>query len=134
MKERINDKIKEIEKFLEELEDIIPSNLEEYEKDFKTKAACERYAEKIIEAVVDLAYLVIKYKKLELPEGDAHSFDILTENKLISKELSEKLKDAKSMRNILAHKYGEINDKIVFNSLKEELINDINQFIVKVTQ
>jgi uncharacterized protein YutE (UPF0331/DUF86 family) len=54
MNERINDKIEEIEKYLGELLEIIPSSLVGYGQDFKAKAACERYAERIIEAVVDL--------------------------------------------------------------------------------
>ncbi len=45
MNERIKDKIDEIEKYIAELEEIVPKHLEDYKKDFKTKAACERYAE-----------------------------------------------------------------------------------------
>ncbi|MEK6951775.1 MAG: hypothetical protein AABX29_02060 [Nanoarchaeota archaeon] len=56
MVERIEEKIDEIENYLEELLTIIPDNLDVYLKDFKTKAACERYFEKIIEATVDLAF------------------------------------------------------------------------------
>ena len=61
---RIKDKIKEIEEFLSQLKDIVPSNLEEYKADIEKKAACERYVEKVIEAVTDLAFLIIKQKKL----------------------------------------------------------------------
>lgn len=56
MNERIKDKIEEIEKYLDELVEISPSTLDRYIEDFKTRAACERYTEKIIEAVVDLAF------------------------------------------------------------------------------
>ena len=60
---RIKDKIKEIEEYLEELKSILPIDFKEYSKDYKTKAACERYFEKIIEAVVDLSFLIIKEKR-----------------------------------------------------------------------
>ena len=43
---RISDKINEIETYLEELEEITPNSFNAYAKDFKTKAACERYFEK----------------------------------------------------------------------------------------
>ena len=49
---RIKDKAREIETYLNELVDIIPNSFEEY-KEKKTKAACERYFEVIIEAVTD---------------------------------------------------------------------------------
>lgn len=129
MKERIKDKIEEIESYLEELSEILPSSLEKYKGDLKTKAACERYAEKIIEAVTDLAFLLIKEKGLSLPEEDLQAFEILTESKIISQELADKLQDAKRMRNILAHKYGKVNAEIVFNALKEEIEKDIKSFI-----
>lgn len=77
MKKRIKDKIKEIEKYLGELDEIKPRNLKEYIKDIKTKAASERYFEKIIEAIIDLAFLVIKENGLETPEEDIQAFDIL---------------------------------------------------------
>ncbi len=132
--ERINEKIQDIEKFLEELEALIPNSLEEYKTDFKSKAACERYCEKIMEAAIDLIFLIIKERKLQKPRDDKNAIEILFKNNIISKDISRKLQDAKGMRNILAHEYGEVNDKIVFDALKDELINDINQFIKEVSK
>ena len=129
---RIKDKIEDIEKYLEELSDIIPVNFEEYKHESKTKAACERYFERIIESAVDLAFLVIKEHKLKVPEEDKHSFDVLSNEKIISDKLKEKLKDAKGMRNILAHEYGRIDDEIIFESIKDELISDVEEFIKQI--
>ena len=129
---RITDKIDEIEKDVSELSEIMPFNFEQYNSEFKTKAACERYFEKIIESVVDLAFLVIKECRLKIPEEDKQAFDILNEEDVISDSLKERLKDAKGMRNILAHEYGKINDEMVFESLKEQLIPDIKEFINQI--
>ena len=126
---KIKDKIEGIEKYIEELEVIIPDNFNHYLHDFKTKAACERYFEKIIEAVVDLCFLIIKDKGLKTPEDDKNSFDILEQENIISKELAQRLKDAKGMRNIIAHEYGNIDDEIVFESITKELIRDASEFI-----
>ena len=129
---RIKDKIDEMEKYVNELSEIIPFDFEQYKSEFKTKAACERYFEKIIESVIDLAFLVIKEHKLKIPEEDKQAFDILNEENIISDSLKEKLKDAKGMRNILAHEYGKIDDEMVFESLKEQLIPDIEEFINQI--
>lgn len=129
MNQRIEDKIIEIEKFLEELGSVLPENYEEYETDFKLRAIGERYFEKIIEAVVDTAFFVIKEKNLKQPEEDKQAFDILAEEKIISFDLASRLKDAKGMRNILAHEYGRIDNELVFHSLAEELIPDVQEFI-----
>ncbi|MFH0837564.1 MAG: DUF86 domain-containing protein [Candidatus Aenigmatarchaeota archaeon] len=108
---------------------MVPKNLSVYEKDFKTKAACERYVGKIIEAITDIAVLVIKEKGFELPENELIAFDILRNNNIILPDFTEKLKDAKRMRNIIAHYYGKVDDEIIFNSIKNELIKDAKAFI-----
>ncbi len=129
--ERIKDKIKEIESYLLELEEIMPKNFEDY-KHIKTKAACERYFEKIIEGITDLTFLIIKDGRLEIPSDDKGAFDILSKEKIISEKLANKLKEAKGMRNILAHKYGETDDEIVFHSITEEIQKDANEFIKEI--
>src|SRR3989344_870293 len=101
MNERIGDKIKEIEEYLENLELYVPSSFEEYIDDKKTKDACEHCFEKIIEASADLAFLLIKEKELKEARDDIQAFFVLANNGFISKELAEKLSDAKRMRNII---------------------------------
>ena len=130
-KERIKEKIEDIEVLLEELEEIMPNDFEDYVK-IRNKAACERYFEKIIEAIVDVAFLVIKDRTLKIPEEDKEAFDILADKKIISKELAIRLKDAKGMRNILAHEYGVVKDDLVFNSVKNEILSDSREFIKHV--
>lgn len=126
---RIMDKIKQISSFLDELEEIVPNSLERYTSDKTKKAACERYVEKIMESVTDLAFLIIKINKFKIPDDDIDAFNILLENKIIDGNLTSKLKDAKGMRNIISHQYGSIDDGIVFNSIKEELGKDVREFI-----
>jgi len=84
---RIEDKISEINKFLEELESIIPSSFEEYRSSLEKKAACERYVEKIVEAATDLAFLIIKDRKLRIPQDDADAFNVLLDSKIIDKDM-----------------------------------------------
>ncbi|MEW5956018.1 MAG: DUF86 domain-containing protein [Candidatus Micrarchaeota archaeon] len=131
MNARIRDKITEIEEHLTELEEILPRDFEEYSSNFEKKAACERYFEKIIEAVVDLAFLIIKDVHLKPPEEDKQAFDILTEAKIITPELSERLKNAKGMRNIIAHDYGSVDDELVFHAVANELEKDVKEFVAK---
>lgn len=126
---RITDKIREIGEFLDELESIIPASLEEYKSSIEKKAACERYVEKIVEAVTDLAFLVIKEKRFRIPEDDADAFNILMENKIIDDALATKMKNAKGMKNIISHQYGKIDDEIVFEAISEELNKDAEIFV-----
>ena len=77
--------------------------------------------------------MAIKQKKFEIPEDDIDAFRILLDHKIIQEALYQKLKDAKGMRNILAHQYGEINDAIVFGSITEELEKDVKEFLEKIS-
>lgn len=129
---RASDKILEITKLIEEMETIIPGNLEEYKASLEKKAACERYVERIVESATDLAFLAIKHKKLRIPEDDADAFNILMGAGIIDAALAKKLKQAKGMRNIIAHEYGKIDDEIVFEAITEELAKDVQAFIAKI--
>ena len=129
---RIKDKMSEIKVFLQELKAIMPKDFDEYKSSLVKKAACERYVEKIVEAVTDLAFMIIKAKKLKIPQSDIDAFNILSENKIIDADLVSNLKKAKGMKNIIAHQYGDIDDKVVFDSISHELENDVREFIKNV--
>ncbi len=132
IKERINDKIEQIQQFLSELPEVVPVSIEEYISSISKKAACERYAEKIIQALIDLAFLTVREKRLQSPEDELQAFKILEINNIISNSLSEKLQDAKRMRNIIFHEYGEIDDNIIYTSITEQLDKDAREFIKSI--
>lgn len=129
MEERINDKIKEVEELLSDLEDIRTDNIDEYIKDIKTRAACERYFEKVIEAVIDLSFLIIKQRELRIPEGDEGALRVLVNKGIIDETLFSKLSNAKGMRNFIIHQYEKIDDKLVFDVLNGELQRDVVEFL-----
>ncbi|HLC63039.1 MAG TPA: DUF86 domain-containing protein [Candidatus Nanoarchaeia archaeon] len=130
--DRILEKIKEIEEFLDQLSNFTPSTLEDYKSDVVKKAACEHYFEKTMQAITDIAFLTIKLKKFRIPQDDNDSFTVLNENKVIDENLTKNLQNAKSMRNILAHEYGKVNDNLVYESITEELEKDAEEFIEEI--
>ena len=76
--------------------------------------------------------MILKELKLRIPEEDKEALVRLEHQKIISPLLSKKLQDAKSMRNILAHEYGIIDDTIVFHTITEELENDVREFVESI--
>lgn len=129
---RIEDKKKQIQKFVEELSPEIPEDLKKYESNPVVRAVCERYFEKIIESVFDLAFIFIKEKEMELPEGDDFVMSALAKEKIISSTLADRLDDARRMRNVIVHLYGEIDDAKVFYAVRNELLRDIEEFLEAV--
>ena len=134
MNERIQEKIAEIEKYLKELEQIIPPTFDDYKNSIGHKAACERYFEKIAEAVADVALLIIKDKKLMLPEEEKEAFDLLATSNIIKQNLANRLKDAKAMRNFLSHQYDKIDDSKVYHAITEQLFSDVTEFLGAISE
>ena len=129
MNSRAEDKIVEIEKYLVELEEAASGLLEDYINSRRAQLVCERLFEIIIESIIDLVFIFINEKKFEMPEDDESSLDLIVSKNIISSLLGKKLKEARRMRNIVAHKYGSINNEIVFNAIKENLPQDARELI-----
>lgn len=131
-KNRIEDKVKDVKKYLEELFAFFPESFENYEKDKKIIAASERYFGKIIESIVDIGFLFVSLKEIEPPKDEESIFNTLFTNKIITKDLAERLRQAKGMRNFIIHEYGEIDNLKIYTSISEEIEGDIAEFIEQV--
>ncbi|HLC95723.1 MAG TPA: DUF86 domain-containing protein [Candidatus Nanoarchaeia archaeon] len=129
---KISDKLDLILKYSSQLQELLPSSLKQYASDIRTKAACEHFFEKTIQAIIDASYLILQVKKMEVSEDEDSVFSVLEQHKLLPKPLAVRLTDAKKMRNILTHQYADINDEVVFNSLNDELAQDAEAFIKEV--
>ena len=128
----IKDKIGQMEQYLEELEMIMPASFKQYDRSLEKKAACERYVEKIVEACVDLAFIVIKARNMRIPEDDAQAFAILQGAGIIDDKLAKRLQNAKGMRNVIAHQYSRVDDAVVFETISGHLKKDMTDFIRKI--
>ena len=126
-KERIQSKIGELDSYLQELEEIIPETYEEYEKSTEKKRSCERLLHISIESVIDICMLLVKGLKLGVPVEEEDVFEKLEKKKAFPKKMVKKLRQMKGLRNILVHRYGDVDDELVFDSLNTEL-NDFQEF------
>jgi uncharacterized protein YutE (UPF0331/DUF86 family) len=134
MEKRIKSKMEDIEVCLAEIESWIPEELEDYEKDAKTRKACEKNFEIISEYILDIALYLIRYKKFRTPKDDESTFNILAENNIIKPILCEKMIEIRGMRNFIAHRYGEVDNARVFHALKEQFSKDVEEFIESVNK
>ena len=71
---------------------------------------------------------IISFKEFRRPGTYTEVFYILDEEKLISKDLSEKLVNMTKFRNIIAHDYEKVDFGILYDALQNRLI-DIEAFI-----
>ena len=120
-KDRILSKIDNINNYLEELDSVIPSNFKEYKNSIMDKRACERLLQISIESVIDICNILVSNLKLGLPCDEEDMFKKLEKKKIITKKMGKILINMKGFRNILVHKYGSVNDELVFEMLSERL-------------
>ncbi|MBU0457592.1 MAG: DUF86 domain-containing protein [Nanoarchaeota archaeon] len=120
LNEKILIKLEEMDKYLTELETMLPEEEKEYLQDLTLRRACEKTIELAIESVIDMISIIVAQQKLGLPQSEDDLIKIISDKKIISHDLSNKIKQMKGFRNILVHKYGHIDDKLVYKYLKEE--------------
>lgn len=115
-KARIELKLEELMKYIYELQEMMPSD-EEYYTNLVRRRACEKTIEIAIDSLIDIASMIVASERFGLPIDEGNIIDLIAEHSVIDKELGEKIKDMKGFRNILVHRYGHVDDEIVYRIL-----------------
>ncbi len=125
-KSRILSKLDELDTYLSELKTVMPNSYEEYTRSIEKKRSSERLLHILTERVIDVCALIVKGLRLGLPAEEEDLFEKLEKEKIISKKMKEKSKSMRGFRNILVHRYAEVDDELVFENLGK--INDFREF------
>jgi uncharacterized protein YutE (UPF0331/DUF86 family) len=113
-------------KYVEELHSMLPDQ-EEYQQDLIKRRACEKTIEVAIESLIDVSAMIVSAQQFGLPENEENIFDMLIEKKVLNSKFGEKLRDMKGFRNILIHRYGHVDDEMVYHNLSS-CMNDFYEF------
>lgn len=131
------EKIKTLEKDLlntaSEIRTIIAIDEEVFIKEPKVIYALRYLLIEAVEVMANICNHLLTRMAGQVPKGYPDCFEKLSEANIITRELGEKLKKAASLRNILIHKYWEIDNRRVFRSAKEN-IGDFEQFLREVNE
>lgn len=87
-------------------------------QDLKEQFSIYHAYQVIMEIVTDLTAMVVKDINI-IPKDDYLNFDILGENKIISNNVTNNLKQANGLRNRIVHNYNGFNEKIALKSIKK---------------
>lgn len=138
MRREINiEKLKTLEKdlldTLSEIKEIIALREEEFIEDSKQIYALRYLLIEAVEAMANICNHLLTRITGHVPKGYPDCFEKLSVAKIITGELSKKLIRVASLRNILIHKYWEIDDLKIFKSVKEN-IGDFESFLRQVNE
>lgn len=116
-----------IDRNLRFLEEIRTLSLDKFVKSYKDIQAAKYSLLEIMEACIDIANYIISVKGFRRAEEYSEMFEVLKEEGIIGKELAAKLEDMARFRNLLVHRYGEVDNKRVLEIIKHNL-KDIQEF------
>ncbi|MFC1567034.1 DUF86 domain-containing protein [bacterium] len=96
-----------------------------YEKDFKNNYTKQDSIilnlQRCCEIAIDIGAHIVRVNKLGVPQAGREVFDMLESNKIINKNLSERMQKMVGFRNIAVHDYKSIDIDILENVLKNHL-------------
>ncbi len=84
-----------------------------------------------IEAALDLANHLIAKNRFRVPQDNADSFRVLAEHDVLPSDLTAALEDMARFRNLLVHRYGDVDDARVHAILGDD-ITDLHRFVEAV--
>ncbi len=113
------------------------ANISEWKEDFlsdeKSKLACYKAFQEIVEASTDILAMALKEHKV-LPKDDYLNIDLAVEKGIIDKKLSGVLIEANGLRNRVVHEYnGGLNSQTAYDSMLS-LLPQFEQFILEVEE
>lgn len=120
-KERILSKIAELDGYLRELEEISPESYRVYKTSTEKKRACERLLHISIECVLDVCSILASERKVGLPSTQDDLFERLECSHIISSHMVGSLKRMISLRNTIVHRYGVVDDELVYRILENNV-------------
>lgn len=115
-KKRLLSLVDQLHRYEKELVEYIPKTFNEYVKNLEKKRFTERTLQLMIETCLDCCNLLVKELKLGIPAEEENILEKLHEAEVISEDMADTLKEMKKFRNVLIHRYVQVDDAIVYEN------------------
>lgn len=122
-KKLVRRKLNKMIEYIEQLKEVNKYTLDDYLDNFFIKRTSERLVQLIVEVATDINGHIVVDEGYFPPEDYYNSFFKLSEVGVISKDFAKDLAPSAGLRNRLVHEYEEIDDEIVFKSVKSAIEN-----------
>lgn len=119
--EVVVDKLRHINEYTNDLKQMRGMSKENYVGDVVTQRAVERTFMNLIQSCIDLAQHIRATEALSPSGTSKQEISALGNADIISGETQGMLEEAVGFRNILAHRYGDVNHVVVYDVLHNDL-------------
>ncbi|PIN77556.1 hypothetical protein COV15_01825 [Candidatus Woesearchaeota archaeon CG10_big_fil_rev_8_21_14_0_10_34_12] len=136
-KEEIKNKITVTADSIEIVKENFPDSFKNFSDSGLIKDGIYKKIEFAIESIIDIFNIINSDLRLGVPEVEEDVLNNLRKNKIFNSNILGLVEEMKGFRNILVHRYGEINDKQAFETIKaglkdfELIIEEIEDFLKK---
>ena len=129
---KLMNQIELLQEYISRLERIRQKPMEEYLKDETLQAATERYLQIAIETCINIGNRLLSLHQFKgnfkAPKTYADIFKTLASLNVIPEDFADKLARMSAMRNVLVHVYWEVDSKLVYRTIHDEL-DDFGKFL-----
>jgi uncharacterized protein YutE (UPF0331/DUF86 family) len=130
-KELLSRKLSRLQNYIDVLKSAEDITWQKYRDDLRIKAFVERYLHLAIEEVLDIANHFVSFYQWREPSGYRDLLLILTEQGILPQEHLPVFQNMASFRNMLVHRYENMDDELVFGIFKKRL-TDFDLFMVLI--
>jgi len=127
----IKDKIKNIIDSINLVGENLPKDFKDFVHSRLIRDGLYKNIEFSIENILDICNILNSDLDLGTPETEDSIIEHLSNNKILNKKVIGKIEEMKKFRNILMHRYGDIDDERAFENIKEGL-KDFELFVKEV--
>lgn len=117
-------KLQALDEYLGYLKDLQKVNKKSFLADYHQFGLAEHYLYLSIEALLDVAKLMVIAYGFPRPEENRDVFRVLYDKRVISEKLYSQLAGVSGFRNVLIHEYEKVDKTCVYEYLR----NNIDQF------
>jgi len=129
--ERIFQKIGRIREYAKQVRSMEADCLERFNVDPIYRGALLYFLYLLADSCIGLAELMIRHKKLRIPQSYHEAFDILGENKILDPAFAFSFAKIAGFRNFLAHDYEKTDARLICEQIISRL-SDIDRFIEQI--
>lgn len=129
--ELMNLRIDVIERNLTEINEITSEGYDSFKASYRDELAAKQALLESIEACIDISNYIIATQGFRRPTDYKDIFLVMGEQGILDKTLSGKLQEMAKFRNVLVHRYINIETERIFNLMENE-IDDFKEFIKQI--
>ena len=117
----ILDKMSEMQGYLEEIEPYLAKSISDIAHEKSILRSVERLFQLIVDTALAINAHIIAEKNLPIPSDYQSTFITLAQSKIFPMEFAYKIAPSVGLRNLIIHKYGEVNLMRMIEDIKADI-------------